>query len=105
MNTTHKAIVNDDSDGFAPATLTTTVNGLELILQALRIVEPEAPEVGLHRKLIIALEQAMPLCPKHIPLTPKTEAEIYDFNEEVFKRQAKFQDECDSSLRVLGLLV
>lgn len=103
MSTQHLASVADDSDGFSSATLLTTVNGLEFILQALRLVEPEAPEVALHAALIQALEAAMPLCPEHQPLAPKTEAEIFDFNAEVFRRQGEFEAKCKSQLNHIGL--
>ncbi len=99
----HTAGVLDDSDGFGPASLQTTVNGLELILQALRIIEPEAPEAGLRKALIEALEKAMPLCPEHQPLSAKTAAEIFDFNTEVFRRQAKFEGTCKAQLSHIGL--
>lgn len=94
MNTNHTAQVTEELDGFSPASLSTTVNGLELILQALRLIEPEASEAGLRTALIQALEQAMPMCPKHQPLSAKTEAEIFDFNTEVFRRPAENWGSC-----------
>jgi hypothetical protein len=103
MNTQHIASASDDSDGFSPASLQTTVNGLELILQALRIIEPEAPEAGLRTALVNALEKAMPLCPEHQYLSAKTDAEVYDFNQEVFRRQAQFGARCKSQLDHIGL--
>ncbi len=105
MSTQHLASVADDSDGFSPAMLTTTVNGLELILQALRLVEPEAPEVDLRRKLIETLEAAMPLCSEYMTAAPKDSAEILDFNEAVARRQEAFHEACARQLHNIGLIV
>lgn len=101
--TQHTAWVEDELAGFSAASLNTTVNGLELILQALRIIEPEAHEASLRSALIQALETAMPLCPKHMSLSAKTDAEIFDFNAEVFRRQDEFVAKCKSQLDHIGL--
>jgi hypothetical protein len=105
MITKHIAQVEDDSNGFSPASLLTTVNGLELILQALRIVEPEAPEIELRRKLIETLEAAMPLCSEYMTVTPKGNSEVLDFNAAVARRQEEFQETCVQQLHNIGLVV
>lgn len=103
MTVQHTAWVEDELAGFGPASLQTTVNGLELVLQALRIIEPEAPEAGLRKVLIEAIEKAMPLCPEHQPLSAMTDAQVFDFNTEVFRRQAKFEGTCKAQLSHIGL--
>lgn len=54
----HYAVAMNPIDGFAPATLRTTTNGLRYILECLKHYESEAeaPELALHRALETALE-------------------------------------------------
>lgn len=67
----HYAVAMNPKDGFAPATLRSTTNGLQLILQCLKHCESQADacEQSLYKALIAALETEL-----KIPIVPSVTA-------------------------------
>jgi hypothetical protein len=55
----HSAAAYSTEDGYAPATLQTTVNGLRMLLSLLDDMNPEPHEATLRRVLIDAIERAL----------------------------------------------
>ncbi|MBK6616355.1 hypothetical protein [Ottowia sp.] len=53
----HAVALANPADGFAPALVSTTTHGARYLLDALRKMEPEAPETALHKALFEQLEQ------------------------------------------------